>query len=135
MAGASGVDALSVALLYTIFFVPPSQVPSCLQLVDPSSPQSLRGSVPGPAARHLPAWPVALRLHAQVTSVRSDGNGFIICARLLGVSDTVKDWLEKLVFRRHRRAIAQQRVTRTVTAANASIDALPPVGVWVRGES
>lgn len=84
----------------------------------------------------MPAWPVALRLHAQVSSIRPDGNGFIVCARLLGVSDTVKDWLEKLVFRRHRRAIAQQRITRTVDAAMpASVEGLPPVGIWVRGET
>jgi hypothetical protein len=68
----------------------------------------------------LPAWPVALRLHAEVTESRPEGNEFVVCARLVGVSDTVKDWLEKLVFRRHRRAIAQQRSTRGTDAATSA---------------
>jgi hypothetical protein len=75
----------------------------------------------------MPAWPVALRLYAEVASNRPAENGFVVCARLVGVSDTVKDWLEKLVFRRHRRAIAQQRITRAVDAAvSMSVDGPPP---------
>jgi hypothetical protein len=70
----------------------------------------------------LPAWPVALRLHAEVAGNRRSGDGWIVCARLVGQTDTVKDWLEKLVFRRHRRAIAQQRVTRAGDAAPSSAE-------------
>ncbi len=61
----------------------------------------------------LPAWPVALKLHARIESRQPQQQGYLLCARLEGQSDSAKDWLEKLVFRRHRRAIAQQRVTRS----------------------
>ncbi len=67
----------------------------------------------------LPAWPVALKLHARVEASESRDHDYLLCARLEGQSDTVRDWLDKLVFRRHRRAIAQQRVTRDPDAASA----------------
>jgi hypothetical protein len=60
----------------------------------------------------LPAWPVSLQLHARVASVVAGDGHHRICARLEGLSAVVGDWLEKLVFRRHRRAIAQQRTHR-----------------------
>jgi hypothetical protein len=60
----------------------------------------------------LPAWPVALTLYARVVSCHGQGADRLVCASIEGASDTTRDWLEKLVFRRHRRAIAQQRVTR-----------------------
>src|SRR5687767_85633 len=39
----------------------PLQLPSCLQLARPSSPQSLWGSEPAAAGEHLPAWPATLQ--------------------------------------------------------------------------
>lgn len=60
----------------------------------------------------LPAWPVALNLLARVEHCAATESGLVACARLEGAGDGTRDWLEKLVFRRHRRAIAQQRTTR-----------------------
>ena len=59
----------------------------------------------------LPAWPVPLKLYARVKRVEpADGNGrYRICASLEGLSESAAIWLDKLVFRRHRRAIAQRR--------------------------
>jgi hypothetical protein len=67
----------------------------------------------------LPAWPVALTLYARVAHSRRGPDGHLVCARIEGASDSTRDWLEKLVFRRHRRAIAQQRVTRREDPAAA----------------
>lgn len=58
------------------------------------------------------AWPVSLKLHVRVASCERQADGHRLCGRLEGTNDIVKDWLEKLVFRRHRRAIAQRRITR-----------------------
>ncbi len=60
----------------------------------------------------LPSWPVALQLYARVRSCRADGDLNLVCADLEGVSTGVAEWLEKLVFRRHRRAVALQRTYR-----------------------
>jgi hypothetical protein len=63
----------------------------------------------------IASWPVSLKLHVRIDSSDKRDDGYRICGRLEGTNDTVKDWLEKLVFRRHRRAIAQRRVTRSDT--------------------
>lgn len=57
----------------------------------------------------LPAWPVPLRLYARVRSSEPDGAGHRVCGSLEGLSDGAAIWLDKLVFRRHRRAVAQSR--------------------------
>ncbi|MCC5866891.1 MAG: PilZ domain-containing protein [Gammaproteobacteria bacterium] len=60
----------------------------------------------------LPAWPVPLTLHGRVTSAEARRDGWRACARLEGLSTGSRDWLDKLVFRRHRRAVAHSRTTR-----------------------
>ena len=66
-----------------------------------------------------PAWPVALRMHVRTLACMPDGDRHLVCARLEGLSDVVRDWLDKLVFRRHRRLVAQKRVTRTADEGGA----------------
>jgi hypothetical protein len=65
----------------------------------------------------LPSWPVALQLYARVRSCRAAGDLNLVCAELEGVSTGVAEWLEKLVFRRHRRMVALQRTYRHTGAA------------------
>lgn len=55
------------------------------------------------------AWPVPLRLHVSVAGSHPVGDGTRICARILELGPGARQWLDKLVFRRHRRAVAQQR--------------------------
>lgn len=57
----------------------------------------------------LPAWPVPLKLYARVKSVEPVHGRHRICASLEALSEGAAIWLDKLVFRRHRRAIAQRR--------------------------
>jgi len=64
-----------------------------------------------------PAWPVALRIHARVLGCVPDGDQQLISARFEGVSEAVRDSLDKLVFRRHRRSVAQSRIIRSSEAA------------------
>jgi hypothetical protein len=60
----------------------------------------------------LPAWPVPLTLHARVTDVDQRRRDWRVCARLEGMGAGARDWLDKLVFRRHRRAVALSRSAR-----------------------
>jgi hypothetical protein len=60
-----------------------------------------------------PAWPVALRMQVRVIGQEPVADGFLTGARLEGLSDSVGDWLDKLVFRRHRRTVAQSRSARS----------------------
>lgn len=61
-----------------------------------------------------PATPKPLVLHAEVSGIQSshvaDGidESWLYC-RLQGLSSNVQDCIEKLVFRQHRRSVAQQR--------------------------
>lgn len=57
----------------------------------------------------LPACPVPLKLYARVRSVEPADGRHRVCASLEGLSESAAIWLDKLVFRRHRRAIAQRR--------------------------
>lgn len=57
----------------------------------------------------LPAWPVPLTLHARITDVDQHRGSWRLCARLEALTPGVRDWLDKLVFRRHRRAVALSR--------------------------
>lgn len=56
-----------------------------------------------------PAWPVPLKLIARVRSSLPSRDGFRICSHLEEMSFGAANWLEKLVFRRHRRSIARSR--------------------------
>lgn len=62
----------------------------------------------------LPAWPVPLKLLARVRSSEPSGDGYRICSRLEELSFGAANWLEKLVFRRHRRSIARSRAVPRV---------------------
>lgn len=57
----------------------------------------------------LPAWPVPLTLHVCITDVDQRRGSWRLCARLEALTPGVRDWLDKLVFRRHRRAVALSR--------------------------
>jgi len=57
----------------------------------------------------LPQWPLPLRFSARVVDGARSGDGWRICTRLEGLSHTSREWLGKLVFRRHRRTVALQR--------------------------
>ncbi|MBN1238762.1 MAG: PilZ domain-containing protein [Gammaproteobacteria bacterium] len=59
----------------------------------------------------LPAWPIPLKLLARVHGAEAADDGHKVCTRLEQLDPGVRDWLEKLVFRRHRRAIARRRAT------------------------
>ncbi len=57
----------------------------------------------------LPPWPLPLKLYCRVTHVEAGGRLRRVCARVEGLNGGVTDWLGKLVFRRHRRTVAQRR--------------------------
>lgn len=57
----------------------------------------------------LPAWPVPLELYVRVRSIEPSDGRVRVCASIEGLSEGAATWLDKLVFRRHRRAIAQRR--------------------------
>jgi hypothetical protein len=57
----------------------------------------------------LTQWPVPLKLCARVVDAVPRGTEFRICTRIEGLGRASRDWLGKLVFRRHRRTVAQQR--------------------------
>ncbi|HEX6999688.1 MAG TPA: PilZ domain-containing protein [Gammaproteobacteria bacterium] len=80
----------------------------CWEADEPLPPDTLLRVVCYAAA----AWPVPLKLHVRVASSDPGGAGFRICARIEGLSAGAANWLEKLVFRRHRRAVAQSRAAR-----------------------
>lgn len=54
-----------------------------------------------------PSTPRALKLYGEVLTSDADS---IISIGFIGVSQAVQDWLEKFIFRHHRRIIAQGRV-------------------------
>lgn len=58
-----------------------------------------------------PAWPIPLKLLARVRSSDAAGGAHKVCTSLEQLDSGVRDWLEKLVFRRHRRAIARRRAS------------------------
>jgi hypothetical protein len=58
----------------------------------------------------LAQWPLPLKFCARIVDVVPSREGaHRVCARLEGLGGPSKDWLGKLVFRRHRRSVAQQR--------------------------
>lgn len=56
-----------------------------------------------------PPWPLPLKLHARIVDVEQRGSKWWICSRIEGLFGGAKEWLGKLVFRRHRRTVALQR--------------------------
>jgi hypothetical protein len=60
----------------------------------------------------LPAWPLHLTLYARVTDMAQRHRDWRVCARIEALSVGAKEWLDKLVFRRHRRAVAMSRSAR-----------------------
>ncbi len=57
----------------------------------------------------LMQWPLPLKLYARVVDCTPSGDGFRVCTRLEGLSGVCRDWFGKMVFRRHRRMVAQRR--------------------------
>lgn len=57
----------------------------------------------------LPPWPLPLKLYVRIVGVEPrDGNQWV-CGRIEGLIGAARDWLSKLVFRRHRRTVALRR--------------------------
>ena len=54
-------------------------------------------------------WPLPLKLCARVVDSVRGSDSYRVCSRIEGLGSTSRDWLSKLVFRRHRRSIAMQR--------------------------
>jgi hypothetical protein len=58
----------------------------------------------------LAQWPLPLRLLARIVDIAPSRDGAKrVCSRIEGLSGPCRDWLGKLVFRRHRRSVALQR--------------------------
>lgn len=53
--------------------------------------------------------PEAIRLPALVLRVSEEGSDTLICARFEEIGEPVRDRLEKMIFRHHRRLVAQSR--------------------------
>ena len=53
--------------------------------------------------------PEAMQLAANVVSVSADGETATVCARFEEMGEVVQDQLEKMIFRYHRRMVAQSR--------------------------
>lgn len=72
--------------------------------------QPLRAGEPVLLSLHLsPRLPLPLTLPAEVTAVERLPGGVRISARFTGLSEETRDWLERTLFRFHRRAIQQAR--------------------------
>ncbi len=54
--------------------------------------------------------PEPLKLAACVISVSGSGPGAVVCARFEEMGESVRDQLQKMIFRHHRRMIAQSRL-------------------------
>jgi Atypical PilZ domain, cyclic di-GMP receptor len=57
----------------------------------------------------LPPWPLPLKVHVRIQAVEPRGRKWWVCGRIEGLFGGAKEWLGKLVFRRHRRTVALQR--------------------------
>ncbi len=53
--------------------------------------------------------PEAMKIAARVLTVREDAHGAIVCAEFEFLGGVVQDQMEKMIFRHHRRRIAQSR--------------------------
>jgi Atypical PilZ domain, cyclic di-GMP receptor len=57
-----------------------------------------------------PRYPRPLELIGQVISVQAQGECGRVTVVFVGVSETVEDWIDKIIFRHHRRSIAHRRI-------------------------
>jgi hypothetical protein len=57
-----------------------------------------------------PRYPRPLELIGQVISIQAQGECGKITVVFVGLSEAVEDWIEKIIFRHHRRSIAQRRI-------------------------
>jgi hypothetical protein len=53
--------------------------------------------------------PEAMKLAAKVLTVDDDGSGTVVCARFEEMGEAVTDQMEKMIFRNHRRLVAQSK--------------------------
>lgn len=56
-----------------------------------------------------PPWPLPLSLYVRVVGVEPRDGHWWVCGRVEGLLGGAREWLGKLVFRRHRRTVALQR--------------------------
>jgi len=56
-----------------------------------------------------PSFPKALKLYGEVRAIDTEGRTAI---NFVGVNQSVQDWLEKFIFRHHRRTIAQSLMSK-----------------------
>ncbi|MCP3671431.1 MAG: hypothetical protein GY814_13565 [Gammaproteobacteria bacterium] len=54
--------------------------------------------------------PEAMNIPAQVIAVREESDGLIVAAKFESIGEVVQEQVEKMIFRHHRRMIAQLRV-------------------------
>lgn len=88
------------------------------------SPEPLRaGDLLDVDCYALPPWPLPLKLYVRVTHAEQRKEMWRVCSRIEGLSAGVAEWLGKLVFRRHRRTIAQQRGRKNVAQVSESPEA------------
>jgi hypothetical protein len=73
----------------------------------PAGPES--GSLVQLTLHVCPAFPRAMTLYGQVLERAGEGGETRILVSFEGLSDPVLDGLERLIFRRHRREVAQRR--------------------------
>lgn len=59
-----------------------------------------------------PRYPAPLTLPARIQAVEAENGGTRVTAHLATLAEPVQEWLEKTIFRRHRRQIAQARRPR-----------------------
>ncbi|EHQ51976.1 MULTISPECIES: PilZ domain-containing protein [Ectothiorhodospira] len=62
-----------------------------------------------------PQFPRPLTLYARVTSCEAAESGYDLSVLFQGMSPALEDGIQKMVFRRHRRSIAQSRSRRDET--------------------
>lgn len=53
--------------------------------------------------------PEAMKLAARVLTVVADGSEAVVCARFEEMGEAVQDQMEKMIFRNHRRMVAQSK--------------------------
>lgn len=78
---------------------------TCLEAPAPATPLLIQIYL-------TPNYPRPLELPATVVRVDEQAVGARCTATFVGCSEPVRDWLEKLIFRHHRRSIAHTRAPR-----------------------
>ncbi len=59
----------------------------------------------------LPRYPLPIELPGQVVGIHQDGKSAKATVAFRGLSEPVQDWIEKIIFRHHRRSIANKRLS------------------------